>query len=683
MHFPSILLTFTAQNRDHIMSILDFVDKGVIILNVETSVAVAQQLLNTARNAYFILRDAEDFYLESVSKTLLSLESANPDTTIGHLITLHADNLLPVIDANTSFYSLKKNGKYIIRTSDGHFYYFQNKTRTDKEIEAPKSVPPAPAPISPPTGAGEDFTIGDIGEDFEIKMEKETMEEAAAPERALPSFEAYPSISKPEKVIPEVPFTIYVGFSKTLDNTLENVSKVVIDKPKENDFIQVSVMAIGAVVKDNRLKPLMLDVDAQTAFECVAGTGVEEITLIATYFYNMQPVGTATRRIKIGEEDNPTEKELDTVPAGCSLKLENLQYDNAMLDMTITITRDVVGKQLLWKIVAPNPEIDEHFQIPVEDTRSFAQIIGNELAKEGFRETGANNVLLTLGEQIAEIVPDALTDMLRAVHATIGRKPKVLIWTDEPYVPWELALLEDLDIDTDVPPFFCTQTIIGRWWLNDQVVCPPPSQMSVEELTAIAAEYPFGSKYRPLEEAIEEKKFLIQEFGANEVKATKKDLLKLTGRRDKTPGHWVHIALHGFSKPDKNEQSLAFEDGELSPMAMIGSYKCGEVPAISFLFLNACQVGTAGSSLGQASGFPGVLLKKGMLGFIAPLWQVHDEPAKEFSEAFYTETLQNGKEIGETLTNLKKAYDYEESLTPLAYIYYGHPALRITYDDAL
>lgn len=683
------------------MPILDYVDNKVIILKASTTVATALDRLRSYRKSFFVIEKFDDYFYIEKAKAKKTFQKMEPDIILDEAFDFSSLKQLPVISTSTSIYQLKKNGMYVVKTSNEEVYFLWNKVRSaKKESPSNPSVPKPPispnpsVPINIPKGIDDfvtdvpDFSfdekmedVADGMEDAADEMEEVTAEGGGLPGGAnkVPPFEAYPSISNPDEIQPEETFTIYIGFSKEQDTSLENATKISIPKPKENDFVQVSLMAIGATVNDNRLKPLILDTDAQVAFECTAGTGVKEITLIATYFYQMQPVGTATRRIQLDEGKNKLVPEKNTTPVGCSLQLAHLKYDNALLDVTVTITRDVVGKRLLWKIIAPAPHVDEHYEVSIDDTQSFAKVIGSELSREGYKDIAANNVLVTLGEQIAEFVPGELFEILQAVHDEINRKPKVLIWTDEPYVPWELAIAEELQIDSDAPPFLCTQTIMGRWWLNEQVVCPPPCQMKVEELTAIAAEYPFGSKFRPLKEAIEEKKFLMNEFGADEVKANKKDILKMTGQRDKVPGHWVHMALHGFSHPDKNEQSLIFEDGELSPMAMIGSYKCGDIPAISFLFLNACQVGTAGTSLGQASGFPGIMLKKGMLGFIAPLWEVHDVAARAFAEHFYTETMNNGAEIGTTLTNLKKAYDYEDSLTPLAYIYYGHPALKIQY----
>jgi CHAT domain-containing protein len=171
---------------------------------------------------------------------------------------------------------------------------------------------------------------------------------------------------------------------------------------------------------------------------------------------------------------------------------------------------------------------------------------------------------------------------------------------------------------------------------------------------------------------------LIDTFKAQPVKADQNSLLQLTGLKPATAGHLLHIALHGISNANLNEQYITLEDGRpLSAEAMIGPYFRKQTPPISFMFLNACQVGTSGSSLGQASGFPGVMLKKGMLGFIAPLWNIDDAPARNFSEQFYKNALGAGRPVGEVLLELRRKVNFQDSITELAYLYYGHPTLTL------
>ncbi len=499
----------------------------------------------------------------------------------------------------------------------------------------------------------------------------------AEPEKDEP-FEAYPSISDPGKLEAGQEFKVYVGFSSELDTTLLDVKKVTIDKPT-SEPVMVSLMAIGATISNSEMKPLALHADAQTVFEAKVNPGASEVNLIATYFYKFQPVGTARRNIKIGAALDDAAKP-DPEEEGCSMNLEGVLNQEGKVDITVTIKKDEADKQLLWHITSPNPESDESAKVSYDDAKSFAKVLGVELKKEDYKSRIARNALITLGQSIADLIPEAFFDVYKAVSNKKGNAPSILIWTDEPYIPWELAYSNKFSIDSNAPDFLGTQAILGRWWLHQRVVTPPPTGLTVGRLTAIAADYPFTSPVKPLEEAIKEKEFLRDHFKATIVEAKKDEILDMTEITPPIIGHALHMALHGYSDPTHNEQKIIVEDGDLSPNAMIGVYNCGDVPPISFMFLNACQVGTAGASLGQASGFPGVLLKKGMLGFVAPLWEVHDTHARVFAEQFYEEVLNKKRPVAEVLLELRKNYDYKESLTPLAYLFYGNPGLTLEYN---
>ena len=88
-------------------------------------------------------------------------------------------------------------------------------------------------------------------------------------------------------------------------------------------------------------------------------------------------------------------------------------------------------------------------------------------------------------------------------------------------------------------------------------------------------------------------------------------------------------------------------------------------------------VGTAASALGQAAGFPGDLIRGGAKGFIAPLWNVDDGLALEIAKRFYDAAFNGSRPLGEVLYDERQAYDHQNSTTPMAYIYYGHPLMRL------
>jgi CHAT domain-containing protein len=172
----------------------------------------------------------------------------------------------------------------------------------------------------------------------------------------------------------------------------------------------------------------------------------------------------------------------------------------------------------------------------------------------------------------------------------------------------------------------------------------------------------------------------LQQWKAVPLEAKKAELETVaTGVR--IPGHLIHFAVHGLSDVAANHQAILLADNtQIMAAALTGRYRCGETPRFAFVFLNACQVGTAGESLGQAAGFPGILVRRGALGFIAPMWEVHDLVAREFAETFYKEVFDNKQTVGAALQAQRCGYDSKGSTTPIAYIYYGHPALRLSYE---
>lgn len=500
----------------------------------------------------------------------------------------------------------------------------------------------------------------------------------AEKEESGSAFSAYPSISDPGQVNRGESFKLYVGFSDELDSTLRNVQEIHIENPQEDDTIYVVVMAQGASVDEQLSRPLPLQQYAQTVYNCRVHDDATEVDVKALFLYKNQPIGAASRTIVVAGQQQTHQEEEDK--KGCSLSLAGIDFEKGKVDITLTVRHDRASKTLQWHIQGNQSHIQASETTSIDNPKMFAHTIQRELRAENFKDKAAHNALLTMGEEIAELLPDAFFEMLEELIPSLNRLPKILIWTDEAYIPWELAVHTALEINDDLPPFFGAQMVVGRWWLHQTVVSPPPTSLQIEEIKALAADYEFSSGQTALEEALKEKKFLEEEFNAVALTAKKETVLALSDQENRVNGLLVHMALHGLSDPRHDEQKIILKDGSsLSPRAMLGRYKCGQIPPISFLFMNACQVGTAGESLGQASGFPGIMLKKGMLGFIAPLWEVHDVQAREFAEHFYVQCLEEQRPIAEVLQELRSQYEIGDSLTSLAYMYYGHPGMQLIY----
>lgn len=491
------------------------------------------------------------------------------------------------------------------------------------------------------------------------------------PTLAVKRFEAYPTLEAPEQVLPEAEFEVIVGFRDDLDPHLIQSGQMTFYEIQPGDQCLVVLIPDGVEVNQYH-GYLSLQMDAQVRFTCRAKPNVGEATVAAQYFYKNQMIGMARRIISIVKGN--TRSIQSPIDNPCRLAVPD---PSSYVDLTITITHSKDGL-LQWIFSAPNPQIatEQPITTSLQDARDFAADLIRELKTQNHTGRLAANILEKKGQDIADNMPLEFFDILQQVHAAIGQTPTVLLLTDETYVPWELALL-DKPFDQNAPPFLAAQTHMGRWLLHEKVTFPPAVTVDVVRFTAVAAKYGLAAGLRELKEAIAEQATLQQRWNAIPLKATKADLeAVVTGA--KVPGHLIHFAVHGLSNPQANEQALLLADKtQLVPSALTGRYKCGDVPRFAFVFLNACQVGAAGTSLGQAAGFPGDLIRGGVLGFIAPLWEVHDERARVFAETFYTETLAQEQTVGAVLYTQRNKYSYQDSTTPIAYIYYGHPTLRL------
>jgi hypothetical protein len=198
-------------------------------------------------------------------------------------------------------------------------------------------------------------------------------------------------------------------------------------------------------------------------------------------------------------------------------------------------------------------------------------------------------------------------------------------------------------------------------------------------VSAVAAtQYGLNTSYQTLTHAKAERDWLHTHYQAIAIEATLPDIDTWLDTKPRPAGHLGHIALHGYSDTSADAQGLILGDGKvLTPSRLAGEYYEDDIPRFEMLFLNACQVGTAGERLGRIAGFPGAILRAGAAAFIGPLWEVQDSVAEKVAEEFYERVLGSREEIGETLRQLRSEPSMCDSITPWAYLFYGHPRLRL------
>jgi CHAT domain-containing protein len=249
----------------------------------------------------------------------------------------------------------------------------------------------------------------------------------------------------------------------------------------------------------------------------------------------------------------------------------------------------------------------------------------------------------------------------------------ILILSAEPYVPWELAVV-DPPLDSSAPPFLSAQANVGRWVLGQRrPKLPPPSALSVRALAVVSGIYDLPGWER-LVEAEAEAGDIVDAYGAAAVNATLENVLDLL--RGSPAADLIHFAVHGSLDGHAGAEGLILVDGNaLDSLAVRGTPMSGT----PFVFLNACQVGRGEQLLGDHAGMAAAFLFAGAAGVVAPLWSIDDRLARQIARRFYERALDGDTAANVLRTERADFRDSPESVssTYLAYQYFGHPALRL------
>jgi hypothetical protein len=410
-------------------------------------------------------------------------------------------------------------------------------------------------------------------------------------------------------------------------------------------------------------------------------------SLQAFYEVAGQTVGMAVRPLAVlRRPGQPAEApELPGAP-GVDLSLPS---DAVAADLEVRILIDADGEgRLLWSFATRHAGIDlpdDVLRTDVGDARGFArQLVDKVNAREG--RVGVYNRLAGIGVEISRNLPDELWVLLRAVAERVEGAPDVLLLSAEPYVPWELAKMEEPLLDPAAPPFLAAQANVGRWMLPSQdrgraadsrqrPRQPPPTEVVVTSMAVVSGVYDKPGWSR-LKEAEAEADDLNQRYQAVKVDAQTAAVLDcLDGT---PPADLLHFAVHGTYDPAGLQDGLMLVDGEpLDPFDVKGAV----LEKSPFVFLNACQVGSGNRVLGDYGGMAAAFLVAGAAGVVAPLWSVKDTIAREIALGFYTAAA-GGTRPAEALREARKSFVAEagpQSATYLAYQFFGHPALKLRF----
>jgi hypothetical protein len=518
-------------------------------------------------------------------------------------------------------------------------------------------------------------------------------------------------IGAPRRVQPNKKFRVEIGLSETPPPGVENAEVVVGFQEGEQEItLDIHVEAQGFTCETgfdhsltvSRHEPYQNRVRLWlAASELPQGAEEELRSLQVLYACRGLPCGSATYRILVQQTDVPVELPPPTAPAA------RVQIDTAApsIDLTLSVMRghnSDATATLTWSASTPHAiakPVGSMTHTSTELATLPIEIVDALAGSDGL--PGIGLLVNGIAGQVADEIPGGVWEVLRNVTAAVRTArgpeaiPTVLLKLQETRVPWELALMPEPLPDPARPAFLFTQYIVTRWLLEGRVPPVPPYEIAGPDIVAIFGDYSKATSVAKLPFARKEADYL-QGRAATVLDATRNDIVALLeDRATDSAGkalapRVVHFAGHGEAGRSTSS-FMVLNDGT----TLIPSF-FREAPVLKkhhpFVFLNACQLGAAAPTLGQPGGFAAICIHGECSGAIAPLWSVNDEVAFRLATAFYDDVFgaAPGATVAEAMFALRQTPYTDVTVagpnnttvtkttaSKLAYIIYGHPALRL------
>lgn len=565
---------------------------------------------------------------------------------------------------------------------------------------SPPAIPPPPYNTSfePAEAVDSDKGIelvGDVAElvsfpypSFEAEGPLPGSPQAPTTTTADPPRTAYAVLNCPDSVVAQQEFTLVVGLGKEQS---ANVFSGPMERPASSVGpykLTIQVVADRFILRTGESWRREVMVTAEAPYPTVdfrltpepQQENLQPRIIQAMYSVDGQTMGVAFRPITVVKQADLLDA-LSAKPAEPGIDF-SIPTDRTAPDLTLRILQDVDRQGgLLWTFESPHQGLDlpdEPIKTNIgSDPQGFTRILIQKVnAREG--KPGLYSFLRGIGQHIAEKMPQEFWRLLRAVATRSNGTLMVLLLSEEPYVPWELAWVDEPLLDPNAPPFLSAQLSLGRWVLGQQrPKLPPPAAVQVKQVAVVSGVYNKPGWQR-LIAAEEEAQQLGTNLKAVSINAVLPDVLDCIGGNPQA--EVLHFAVHGIYDPQGVQNGLVLVDGAfLDPFEVKGTPMDDHTP---FVFLNACQVGAGSEILGDYAGMAEAFLSAGASSVIAPLWSIKDTVAKDMALRFYTE-MQNKKQVApaDFLRQERRAFQPTKgaSGTYLAYQFFGHPAFKLHY----
>jgi hypothetical protein len=543
-----------------------------------------------------------------------------------------------------------------------------------------------------------DLEVGAVGADLDFKAPpgRSLDDEAApAPESppADPPRKAYGLLQCPDTMVAGEEMELVVGLSREAP---AGVAGPPLERPETSVgpyTMTIQVIAEGFTPRKGESFRQALPVTAEAPFPTVTlhltaapqTAAKQKREIHASYTVDGQPLGFAVRYLTVVGKAGAAPEE----PAAASGV--NVQVPSAMraADLTAVIRRQTgSASTLLWTFESPHPLNLPDKAIPIEigsAPQDFARRLMNEINKSQGQE-GTYELLIGHGLEIQQHMPPEFWDLLRAANAAAPGLPTVLFLSQDPFIPWELAVLDEPLFDPQAAPFLGAQAVVGRWVQpadrQTRPHLPPPSELEVGRMSFVTGVYSGATAPRRLKEAEAEVEELQTEFSqdgpADRVTRVDAKLGEVLACLRLDPGaDLLHFSLHGRFDPSGLEDGLLLIDNKWLMPAQVKGTNLRRGP---FVFLNACQVGQGNDVLGVYAGMAEAFLFAGASAVVAPIWSVDDKVAHDIALSFYQATLRDGSDTpaAEVLRRERAKFTRDQqAATYLSYQFFGHPEMRL------
>ena len=493
-------------------------------------------------------------------------------------------------------------------------------------------------------------------------------DEGTAPQR-------FPSIASDAPLAPGAAVTLVVDLKREeVDHTLGGFAP----PPLAADWTQFDVDVIlqspsiafdgggrGTVTVRRNQDSIAARITGRVAADLAPGSDVE---VKARFLHGTRSCGSAARRFALGGAARAQ-------PASTATPVIQVDPRAESPDLTVFITsfdRDAPGA-LHWRLVtAPFDGLPPRLDGRIDLGRRPAEEATALFTKFAKLERGQHREDIEgFGQRLWRMAPQAFRDAYWALHDHYRRPLTIQFISDDPHLPWELMRPSR---DGEVHPPLALKHAVARWighwqgWMRNR--------LPAGTLVAVAPRYQSASTRLTLAE--ETAKALVTTLHAQRLPGTRTQLLQLLKHPPDEPVALLYFTGHGaFAADAAGASQLKLEDGQsLTSLAVErDEVRLGERWG-TVVFLNACEVGATGSVLGNVGGWADAFLSRRFGAFIAPLWAIDEEDAKQATEMLMTRIVRDRAPLGQALRELRQQYG-DVSPTFYSYLLYGDVTARL------